>query len=62
MTKQIVNVPIPRTLLKPEDLKIDEKGAIKIDKALINKLVKENINVIPDKNEAAISVGVVVEF
>lgn len=62
MEKQTMVVPLPRHLLTPEDIKIDEKGNMRIDKQLVNKLVKENINNIPDSNVASVSVGVVVSF
>lgn len=62
MEKQVLNVPLSRHLLKPDDLQVDAAGNLKIDKQLITKLVKENINVVPDMSEAAVSVGVVVEF
>ena len=60
MDKQTMLVPLPRDLLKPEDLKLDDAGSLTIDKKLISNLVKENINKIPASDAATISVGVVV--
>lgn len=62
MEKQTISVPLARNLLKPDDLKLNETGDLTIDKQLINKLVRENINKIPDKSEAAVSVSVTVSF
>ncbi len=58
MEKQMMTVPLSRDLLKPQDFKLDERGDLTIDRKLINKLVKENINKIPASEALAISVAV----
>lgn len=62
MDNQIINVAIPRSALKPEDFTLNSKGVLTIDKVRLNDIVKENIGVIPDRDQAAITVGVSVSW
>lgn len=44
MEKQNITVSVPKSALKPEDFGVDAQGNLTLDKTLVNKLVKENIN------------------
>jgi len=61
MAQQTLQVPIPRSSLTPDLFSLDTDGNLKIDKAKLNTIVKENINKTVDMNDA-VKVGVVISI